>query len=155
MVGKLFLLNFTVLFFLVVSFLIGTVFFSTLNIIAQQNNSYLSNEKISGVVLKNNDNQITIQSDQGIQEFNIPNNIRITKNGIQSDINNIKPNDRIIFTLDNNGNLLSVDSITGIIFDIGRWFLPLASILLVLLGVTLLANSKSRRGHFKTKIITS
>lgn len=105
-----------------------------------------------GTVLRTTDNTLTIQTDEGIKDYSIPENIKITKNQFDSDLNNINPNDRIIITTGNNGEILAVDAVSSQIANIENMALPILALLLIGIGLLLTFLQKKQKGIIKTKI---
>jgi hypothetical protein len=117
---------------------------------ASQAAENIPNNTISGTVLKKEDSVVTIETETGIKDFTVPNDIKITKNQSETNINDIQPKDRVIITTGNNGAILAVDAVGN---QISQWqtYLPLAAIILILLGFVLTLLNKKKQGIIKTK----
>jgi hypothetical protein len=110
------------------------------------------NETIVGIVLKNSDGNLVIQTvDKGIKSLNIPQNVKVTRDSIGSSVNNIQPNDQVNVTTDNSGSILSVDATSNTLISIQRFLLPILALLLILLGLILTSVKRRQQGLIKTK----
>lgn len=113
----------------------------------------IPNNTTSGTVIKKEDKIITVQTDDGVKDYNIPDGIKITKNQFETDLNNISPNDRITITTGNNGNILSLDAVSNSIANWKTTILPLAALILIIFGLILTLWQKRQQGIIKTKTI--
>jgi hypothetical protein len=106
--------------------------------------------KISGQVIRISNRTLTIQAQDGVKEVNIPQNIRITRNGISANFDGIKTGDLVEVTVSDKGQVLSIDAISREVVDWSRWIIPAVIIGLVLVLLALYLWERSRRGHIKT-----
>lgn len=111
----------------------------------------LTSQEIKGEVLRKNGNVLIIQTDNGNKEVTLPTNSKVTKNGMGSDIGNIKPNDSVTVT-QSNGQVLSIDVTAGEVMDFGKWAIPAALLGLLVLALVISLLSKASRSHIKTTV---
>ncbi len=136
-------------FFLTLSLLITFIVSLTWVTLAVEN---IPNNTTSGTVLRREDKTLTVETDNGVKDYNIPDDIKITKNQSESSLNDITQNDRVTITTGNNGNILSVDAVNNKTIDWKSTYLPYAALILIALGLILALWTRKQKGIIKTKI---
>jgi hypothetical protein len=117
---------------------------------AQQSPQQLETTQISGEVMKIENDTITIQSDNGMQQMQISNNINITRNGMGAQVQDLKPGDNITVTQTTAGVVLGVESTSQTVEDIMQMAIPIIIGLILLAIVATIAYKKSNKGFIKT-----
>jgi hypothetical protein len=132
-------------------FLLGTFFVPN----ARAENVDVQNvdtQTFSGEVIKIDNRNLTVKTDNETKEITVPQNIQIKRNSVDSNFESIKVNDKISFTQSQNGEVLSLSTTTGTVSDIGKYAIPAAIGLVLILGILALLMRNRGKGSIKTSI---
>jgi hypothetical protein len=113
----------------------------------------VSTEKISGKILKREGNTLTVQTNDGVKEVTIPDNVSVTRNTSASKIDALQVGEQVNVVSQSDGQVLSVDSSSNILMGLGAG--TLATIAIAILALAALAFStwkKTKEGHIKTSV---
>lgn len=112
----------------------------------------ISTNQITGQVLRVEENRLTLQTTEETKEVTVPEGVRVTKNSDSVNLSDIEPNDLVMVTQNNNGEVLAVDAVSGAVIDFGKWVIPglVGGLILLLLIIWLIRRSGKQ--YFKTTV---
>jgi hypothetical protein len=116
----------------------------------------ITTNEVKGEVTRIDGNMLTVRtSDNQVQQFTIPEGVRVTRNTLDSELNQIEPGDNVNLVLGSTGEILDISAVSAEVEDAGQIGLP------VLIGLAVLALlgaylwKKSQKGKIKTEVATS
>lgn len=153
-------------YFLSFIIIIGTI--SSINLFAQNqpntsinpiiNNSEsktLETEKFTGELKRNDQNKLTITKDDQTKEFTIPTNLKVKRDTLDSSIDKLDPGDTVtIEKVKNNGNIISVESISNQTTNFAKWIVGVLTLLVITGIIAYIINKKANKSHIQTTVFT-
>lgn len=141
---------------IIVSFVLSSVLFiSTPSFAQEEPNSTIKSvetSQISGKVTSINDRSLVIQTNDGVKEISVSENVNVTQAGMSSKISDLSPNDQVTLTVSKNGQVLVIESIPGEIIDWMKLIIP-ALLIGLILAIWLFSAVRNReKGNIKTSI---
>jgi hypothetical protein len=113
----------------------------------------IATTEISGDVLKIEGRMLYIQTNNGVKQVEVPDNIVIVKNGNEVGFNEIGTNDNVVVTQTQEGTVLSVEVSEGGILNFSdpviKWVV-IAAAALILIGLLWWFISRANKPHIKT-----
>jgi hypothetical protein len=114
----------------------------------------VNSSQISGEVMKvqtTGDNTVfTLNTGGQTVDVTVPNNVNITRNGVQIQASEVKPNDDITVTQNDRGEVLGVSAVSGKVDDLSKFLIPLAIATILGIGALMFFMQKANKGHIKT-----
>ena len=113
--------------------------------------SEVSTQKMTGEVLSIKDRTLSVKIDDKTKEFNIPNNIKITRNSVEAAFSDIKPRDQVTITQSNQNQVIALEALdAGKASDMAKMIVPIVILVLVVLALLYYFLKKSQEGSIKT-----
>lgn len=140
----------------ITAFLLGMVYFypSSLVLAQDQNIQTVESTQTTGEIIKKENSILTVQTENQIQELQVPSNVKITKNGTEASLNELQTGDDVVVTHSQSGEILSVEAISGEILDWGTWLVPGILGLILLAGLIYLIRKRMNKGYIQTSTNT-
>lgn len=110
----------------------------------------VESSRIAGQVVKVQGETATINTRDGIKQVNIPSDVSVTKNGNNIRPSDLQPGDGIVVTRTGQGEVLSVDAISGNVLDWTKWVFPVGVGILIIGLIAFLAWQRMRRDYIRT-----
>jgi hypothetical protein len=134
---------------IIMLFLVGLI----QNQVLAQSEKAIATREVAGTVLRKDSSVLSIQTNNGVRELSIPDNIKITRNYMSSTISEIQPNDKVKVQVADSGQILSVDVTSGSLVEKTSMLVPLLIGAALAAGAVLLLVKKRDEQHIKTKIV--
>lgn len=110
----------------------------------------VESSRIAGQIIRVEDNTLTVNTRDGVKQINVPENIKITKNGTTAPLSDLETGDGVVITRTDGGEVLSVDTLSGTALDISKWVLPVGLGVLVLAILVFLVWVRMKKDYIKT-----
>ncbi len=107
----------------------------------------VSTIKVSGEVLKIDSRKMTVQTNEGVKEIDIPPTIKITVNKADAQLEKVKPKDKVEIVFNEGGQILVVNVTSNNLFTWRRLIIPTIIILLVAILASWLSLEKVDQGN--------
>lgn len=134
-------------------FLFGVTIFAQTNkpVSYDNKNTSLDIVRVFGTVLKVDTSQIYLQAQGDIHQVPVNNNIKVLRNGTKSQLNDINQYDRVLLTVTQTGQILTINAVDGQLVDIAEVILPAIALILIVFGLYIIIRNQTKRGYIKTK----
>lgn len=123
---------------------------SLTNTFAQQAPQALETREISGEVLQLQNQTLTIKTDDGVSQIPINDNITISRDARDAQVQDLEPGDNVTITQTITGQVLGVESTSQTSQDVMQTALPLIGLVLLIGALALYAYKKANKGFIKT-----
>jgi hypothetical protein len=111
----------------------------------------LNTSKKNGTLLKIDGSKITVKQDDQTQEFNLADNIKITRDGKQAKLSDLQPNDKLSLTQTGFGEVLEIEATSESTIDMTKYVTIGIILLLIILGLIWYLQNR-QTGKIKTTL---